>query len=189
MAITPQHGLLTVDEYHALVEQGVLDEDSRVELVNGKIVEMPPIGPRHLYNVNRLNQLFVFSLVGRMIVSIQSSVRFGRRLERNPDVVLLNLHAEGPRYYETNLPTPADVLLLVEVSDSTLRTDLVEKAQQYGAHGVAEYWVLNLQGDRVVVHREPTPDGYASVQSLARGESISPLSFPDVTFTADEILG
>src|SRR5215204_6179677 len=113
MAITPQHGLLTVDEYHALVEQGVLGEDSRVELVNGKIVEMPPIGPRHLYNVNRLNRMFVVRLDERITVSIQNSVRFGRRLERLPDVTLLKVHAEGPRYYETNLPTPADVLLLV----------------------------------------------------------------------------
>src|SRR5215208_6169430 len=131
MAIIPQHGLLTVDEYHALVEQGVLDEDSRVELVNGKIVEMPPIGPRHLYNVNRLNQLFMLSLVGRMILSIQNSVRFGRRLERNPDVVLLRIHAEGPGYYQTNLPTrccssksptPPSGLTLVRRRSSTPRT-------------------------------------------------------------------
>jgi Uma2 family endonuclease len=189
MAITPQHGLLTVDEYHALVEQGVLDEDSRVELVNGKIVEMPPIGPRHQYNVNRLNRLFMVVLEERITVSIQNSVRFGRRLERNPDVVLLANHAEGPRYYETNLPTPADVLLLVEVSDSTLATDLGEKAQQNGANGIVDYWVLDLQGDRVVVHREPTADGYASVQSVTRGETINPLAFPDVTFTADEVVG
>jgi len=189
MAITPKHGLLTVDDYHALVEQGVLDEDSRVELVDGKIVEMPPIGPRHQYNVNRLTEMFVLRLVERMTLSIQNSVQFGRRLERNPDVVLLKLHAESPRYYRTNLPTPADVLLVVEVSDSTLHTDLVEKAGQYAANGVVDYWVLDLRGDRVVVHREPTADGYASVHSLMRGASISPLAFPDVAFTADEILG
>ena len=124
-----------------------------------------------------------------MILSIQNSVRFGRRLERNPDVVLLRIHGEGPGYYQTNLPTPADVLLLVEVSDSTLRTDLGEKAQQYAAHGIADYWALDLQGDRVVIHREPTADGYASVHSLTRGDSISPQAFPDVTFSADEILG
>ena len=189
MAITPQQGLLTVDEYHALVEQGVLDEDSRVELVNGKIVEMPPIGPRHQYNVNRLNQMFMLLLVGRMTLSIQNSVRFGRRLERNPDVVLLANHDEGPRYYETNLPTPTDVLLLVEVSDSTIQTDLGEKALQYAAHGIIDYWVLDLQADCVVIHREPTAGGYASVRSATRGESISPLAFPDISFSADEVLG
>ena len=189
MAIIPDLGLMTVDEYHRLGEAGVLDEDARVELVDGRIVEMPPIGPRHMFNVNRLNQLFMLRLLGRMVLSIQNSVTFGRRLERQPDVTLLDPHADDPDYYKTNRPTPVDVLLIVEVSDSTLQTDLVEKAKQYAEHGVADYWVADLQGDQVWVHREPTPDGYASVTTLARGEAVSPLAFPDVTFTVDEILG
>jgi Uma2 family endonuclease len=189
MAITPNLGSLTVDEYHQLAEDGVLDEDSRVELVEGRIVEMPPIGPRHMFYVNRLNQLFMFRLFGRAVVSIQNSVTFGRRLERQPDVTLLDPHAAEPRYYETHRPTPSDVLLIVEVSDSTLDTDLREKARQYGAHGIVEYWVVDLQGHRLVVHREPTPDGYASIVTVNRGKTIGALAFPDVTFTADEILG
>jgi len=189
MAIIPDLGLMTVDEYHRLGEEGVLDEDARVELVDGRIVEMPPIGPRHLFNVNHLNQLFMLRLLGRIILSIQNPVTFGRRLERQPDVTLLDPHVRDPRFYESNRPTPADVLLIVEVSDSTLRTDLVEKARQYAGHGIADYWVLDLQGDQLFVHRDPTPDGYASVRTLARGESVSPLAFPDVIFTVDEILG
>jgi Uma2 family endonuclease len=189
MAITPRHDLLTVDEYHALVERGVLDEDSRVELVNGILVEMPPIGPRHTYNVNRLTEHFLVRLLGRMTISIQNPVVFGRRLERYPDIALLKRQEPHMESNEPANPTPPDVLLLVEVSDSTLHTDLVEKAQQYAEHRVADYWVVDLQGDRVVVHREPTPNGYDSVQSMARGESISPLAFADVTFSVDEILG
>jgi len=76
MAILPDFGLMTVDEYHRLCEEGVLDEDARVELVDGRIVEMPPIGPRHLFNVNRLNQLFMLRLLGRIILSIQNPVTF-----------------------------------------------------------------------------------------------------------------
>lgn len=189
MAITPGLGVMTVDEYHRLGETGVLDEDARVELVEGRVVEMPPIGPRHMYNVNRLNELFMFRLFGRMVLSIQNPVTFGQRLERQPDVTLLDPHADQPRYYESHRPTPSDVLLIVEVSDSTLETDLREKAQQYGRHGIAEYWVVDLQGDRLVVHRQPTTDGYAKVESLERAASVSPLAFPDVTFSADEILG
>jgi Uma2 family endonuclease len=80
-------------------------------------------------------------------------------------------------------------LLVVDVSDTTLALDLGEKAAMYAVHGITDYWVVDLQGHRVVIHREPTADGYASVRSVARGETISPLAFPDVTFTADEILG
>jgi len=189
MAITPQHGLLTVDDFHQLVIDGVLDEDDRVELIEGKIVGMPPIGPRHQYNVNRLTELFLFRLVGRMTLSVQNAVTFGRRLERYPDLTLIRRHPSDERYFEANLPTPADVLLLVEVADSSLSTDLVEKAAQYAASGVTDYWVVDLPGARLVIHREPPADGYASVQAVTRGEPISPLAFPDVSFTADEILG
>ena len=189
MAITPNLGLLTVDEYHRLGEEGVLDEDARVELVDGRVVEMPPIGPRHMFNVNRLTRLFLLRLLDRIVLSIQNPVTFGRRLERQPDVTLLDPHAADPSFYKTNRPTPADVLLIVEVSDSTLQMDLVEKAQQYADHAIADYWVVDLQGDAVVMHREPKPEGYASVTTLARGETISPLAFPDVSFTVDEILG
>jgi len=189
MAITPKHGLLTVDEFHALVDQGVLDEDSRVELVNGKVVAMPPIGPRHTYNVNRLTELFIVRLLGRMTISIQNPVVFGHRMERYPDLALLKRQPDHPAAYELANPAPADVLLVIEVADSSLDTDLIEKARQYAAHGIVEYWVVDLQGHRVVVHRNPTADGYADVRSLTRGESISPLTFSDVTFTVDEILG
>ena len=104
-------------------------------------------------------------------------------------MTLLDPHAENPRFYESNRPTPADVLLIVEVSDSTLRTDLIEKARQYAGHGIADYWVVDLQGDQLFVHRDPTAAGYASVTTLARGASISPLAFSDVTVPIDEILG
>ena len=189
MAIIPDLGLITVDEYHRLGETGVLDEDARVELVDGRIVQMPPIGPHHLYNVNRLTRLFMLRLFDRIELSIQNPVTFGRRLERQPDVTLLDPHLDNPKYYKTNRPTPADVLLIVEVSDSTLKTDLEEKAPQYASHSIADYWVADLQGDQLWVHREPTANGYASVQTFARGTAISPLAFPDVTFTVDEILG
>ena len=189
MTIIPDLGLMTVDEYHRLGEEGVLDEDARVELIDGRVVEMPPIGPRHAFNVNRLTQFFLLRLLGRIVLSIQNPVTLGRRLERQPDVTLLDPHAAEPSYYKSHLPTPSDVLLIVEVSDSTLHTDLVEKAQQYAEHAIAEYWVVDLQGDRVVVHRDPTANGYASIAGFTRGEIISPLASPDVAFTVDEILG
>src|SRR5688572_10102302 len=138
MVIIPRHDLLTVDEYHRLGEEGVLDEDARVELVDGRIVEMPPIGPRHAFNVIRLTEFFMLRLLGRMKLSIQNPVTFGRRLERQPDVTLLDPHANDPDYYKTQRATPSDVLLLVEVSDSTLYTDLKEKAKQYAEHCITD---------------------------------------------------
>jgi Uma2 family endonuclease len=181
--------LFTVDEYYKMAEVGILRPDERVQLVEGKIVQMPPIGPRHAFNVGRLTELLRACFGDRSTIRSQNPLRLASGAEPEPDVAVVRSDPANPRAYESRHPGASDTLFVVEVADRTLTYDLGEKAQMYARHSVMDLWVVDLPGDRVVVHREPTPDGYASVVSVTRGATISALAFPDVSFTADEILG
>ena len=185
----PRPRLFTVDEYYKMAEAGILRPDEKVQLIEGKIIEMPPGGPDHFSSVDWIAELFRDRLGLRVRVRVQGPVDLAERAHPEPDVALLRRPTTAGRAYRLAHPTGADLFLAIEVADSTLRLDLGEKALMYALHGITDLWVVDLQGDRVVVHREPTAHGYASVRPLARGESISPLAFPDVTFTVDEILG
>jgi Uma2 family endonuclease len=181
--------LFDVDEYYRMAEVGILKPDERVELIEGEIRVMSPIGRRHISALLRLNRVFSRSLLDVAEVSIQMPVRLRHRVEPEPDVAILRLRDDESRPYESAQPGPADVLLIVEVAWSSLTYDLGEKSALYARYGVPELWVLDLTQDRLMIHREPTADGYASVVELPRGETISPVAFPDVSFSADDILG
>jgi Uma2 family endonuclease len=185
----PAPRLFTVDEYYKMAEVGILRPDERVQLIEGTIVQMPPGGPDHFSAVDWIGDLFHNRLGSRVRIRVQGPIDLAERAHPEPDLALLRRPAARGRAYRLSHPTVADIFLAVEVADSTLHFDLGEKAQMYARHGLPELWVIDLRGDRLVVHREPTPDGYASVRTLSRGEAISPLAFPDVAFTADEILG
>ncbi len=179
----------TVDEYYKMVEAGILGEDDRVELIEGEILEMAPIGPLHADEVEDLFRLFVVQFANRAKVRSQNPVRLSQILEPEPDVALLRLASERSRSYRADHPTAEDVLLIVEVADSSLEYDLGRKARLYARHGIPELWVVDQRNDRLVLHREPTPRGYADVRTLERGESVAPLAFSEVSFTVDELLG
>ena len=171
--------LFTVEEYHRMAETGILGEDERVELIEGEIVEMAPIGPRHVGCVINVNHLFITRLGGRAIVSPQNPVVIPPRSEPQPDLVLLRPRAVS---YSQELPASRDVLLAVEVADTTVRFDRLVKARLYARAGIAEFW-LCLSADGVVeVYRGPSPDGYADVMRHGLGQGVSPLAFPDVSF-------
>jgi Uma2 family endonuclease len=189
MALHPSKRLFTVDEYYRMAAAGILGEDDRVELIEGEIVRMSPIGPRHADRVNRLNALFFERFRDVAWLSIQNPVRLSGRSEPEPDVVLLRPERERDHPYSSAHPTPADVLLVVEVADRSARYDLGRKARMYARHGIPELWVLNLRAERLVVLRDPTPRGYATSRILARGESIGPLAFPEIVLTVDDLLG
>ncbi len=189
MALQPTKRLFTVDEYYRMAKAGILGEDDRVELIEGEIVQMSPIGPRHAHRVNHLAVLFVERFRGVAELGIQNPVRLSSRSEPEPDLALLRLERERDEPYELAHPTPADTLLAVEVADHSLRYDLGRKARVYARHGIIELWVLDLRHDRLVVFRDPTPRGYATSLILGRGESISTLAFPEIVLTVDEILG
>ena len=189
MTIIPEHGLLTVDDYYKLVEDGYLNEYDRVELNEGRIVEMAPIGDDHIAATIDLTGTFVTRLRGRADVSVQSPINLALRSEPEPDFAIVRPFPGGRRKAKARKSTPADVFLVVEIANSSLAFDLGDKAEMYARHGIVELWVVDIPHDRLVVHRDPTRGGYASIRTLARGETISPLAFPDVAFTVDEILG
>ena len=177
---------LTVAEYEALAEQERWDEDARVELLDGELIWMNPVDDPHVGCVNRLNRLFSRRYADdEALVSVQNPVRLGEHDEPQPDVALLRPRADD---YATGKATPADILLLVEVADTTLRVDLGRKARIYANAGVVEYWVIDLNGQAVYVHRDPRQGGYATRDVRARGAALSAAFAPDVRLQVDDVL-
>jgi Uma2 family endonuclease len=149
-----------------MAEVGVLSPDDRTELIEGEIVDMPPIGSAHADVVRLLTQRLLAAVADAGVVSAQLPVRLSRRSEPQPDLAVLRPRAEG---YRRAHPTAVDVLLLIEVSDTTLRYDLGRKARLYATHGIAEYWVVDLVAHRVWLHRKPTGAQYSDRSEIAEG--------------------
>ena len=185
----PTRRLFTVDEYYTMAEVGILRPDERVQLIEGDIFAMPPIGPEHADYVDNVAELFGDRVRHLARVRVQNPVQLADRGAPQPDVVLVRRPDDGTRSYRSRLPGSDDILLVVEIADTSLRFDLGEKATSYARNGVPELWVIDIAGDRVVVHREPSEHGYARVQSFTRGETIVALAFPDEAFRVDDILG
>ncbi len=186
MAIQRAHYRFTVDDYHRMAEAGIIAADARVELIDGEILEMSPIGRRHKACVDRLTRLFTQAVGLLAIVRIQSSVVLGERTEPQPDLAILTNRAD---FYATVDETVDDILLVVEVADSSEGYDRTTKAALYARYGVRELWIVNLARGQVVVYREPAPDGYTTTRVYRRGEAISPLAFPDLALAVDDIIG
>jgi Uma2 family endonuclease len=162
----PRPHRLTVDDYYRMAEVGVLSPDDRTELIEGEIIDMAPIGSAHADVVRLLNQRLVRAVGDSAVVSIQLPVRLSQRSEPQPDLALLNPKARG---YRRMHPTADDVLLLIEISDTTLRYDVGVKARLYATHGVAEYWVVDLVANRVWRHRKPSGTQYSERTEIAAG--------------------
>jgi Uma2 family endonuclease len=186
MQPTLLEGPFTVAEYHRLAELGILHEDDRVELLDGKVVVMTPIGPRHAGCVDRLTRLFSLRASDLAAVRVQSPVVLGERAEPEPDVSLLRLPIER---YASAHPRPVDVMLIIEVADTSLDYDRDVKLPLYASAGIPEVWLVDLEGERITLHRAPGPDGYRDVTTASRGHSITPRLLPDGTLAVDEILG
>ena len=168
--------LLTVADYHRMGESGILAPDERVELIDGEIFVMPPpIGPTHSGIVDHLTRLFVVALGERAIVRVQSLVRLSDLSEPEPDLALLKPRAD---FYKRRAPEPADVLLLIEVSDSTLAHDRRTKVPLYARHAIPEVWIADVEGARLIVYREPGADGYARERAERPPETLEPAMLP-----------
>lgn len=173
-----------VTEYHRMLEVGLLTEDDRVELIGGEVVDMTPIGWRHMRCVNRLNSLLVPLVSSRgYVVSVQNPVRLGVRDEPEPDFALL---ANEPR---GDLPTPEDAHLVIEVSDSSLPYDKEIKLPLYARSGVLEVWIVDLQGQRIEVYTEPASDGYRAMRVFAAAEQVYSQAVEELSLPVDEALG
>ena len=177
----------TVEEYHRMGDAGILAEDERVELIEGEIVKMTPIGFRHAGSVNRLTSLWTSRLGNRVVVQIQNPIELrGVDSELQPDVALLR---PRPDFYFKSHPEAGDIFLLIEVADTTVELDRNVKIPLYAKAGIREAWLLDLNADRVEVFRQPTPDGYRDVHALGRGRALTVEAFPDLTLTVDDLLG
>ena len=159
----------TIEEYYRIAAAGVLREDDRVELIEGEILQLNPIGPLHAGTVNHLVGLLARA-VGRLaVVSVQNPLHTDVFGEPQPDLMLLRFRDDD---YYGKTPTSDDVLLLVEVADSSLRVDRSVKLPLYAKHGIPEVWIVNLVDKLVEVCRDPGPDGYRSVTPVGRGASL-----------------
>jgi len=185
MSIPAPRHLFTVEDFQRMATTGILPHDARVELIDGEIYEMAPIGWRHASVVNRLNRLLVLRLGHRAIVQIQGPVATGPRTQLQPDVLVLR---EVVDFYVKGPIRGADTLLAVEVADTTLDRDRA-KARILAGAGVADAWIVTLQEDRLEVYRSPGESGYGDVRVLDRWDSVTLLAFPDVVLSVDEILG
>lgn len=174
----------TVEEYHKLAEAGILGEDDRVELLNGNLVIMSPIGIRHVNAVRRMIRYFSKRFSDRCVIDAQNPTVIDPHSELQPDIMLLTLEFEDP----LRKPEPPDVHLLVEAADSSLGYDGVDKRDAYARTGIAEYWILDLTVDELVVFREPAAGAYQSVRRLRAEEAIAPLAFPDLAVRVGDLL-
>ena len=174
----------TVEDFAHMGEAGIFAVEDRVELIDGEIREMTPIGPPHAGIVDRLAELLIIRLAGRASVRIQNPIRLGRYTEPQPDLVVARHRVDS---YTGRHPTAGDVLLVIEVADSSLLYDQMEKAPRYAAAGIPEVWLVDVSGETVTVYSGPDPDGYTEKRLLGRGEEIVAVAVGDLRLSVDAI--
>lgn len=173
----------TADEFDRMVAAGILAEEERLELIDGEIIQMSPIGGNHVECVSRLTRTLSRQLTMSELLSVQGSMRLSDDGEPEPDFAVIR-----DRRYRGKLPAVADVLFVMEVADSSLAYDRYIKLPRYAAAGIAEAWLVDLKAERVERHTEPGEAGYASVVSAGRGGSLPSQRLPALVIAVDEIL-
>jgi Uma2 family endonuclease len=181
VVVVPERTRISADRYQKMVATGVLTKYDRIELIDGDMLNMSPIGLSHSAVTARLNKLLVLSVGDAAIVSPGGSVRLDEYSVPQPDLMLLKPRED---FYAGQIPTAPDVLLLVEISDSSLAVDQGIKRALYSRHGVAEYWVVDMPGKRIHVYREPMVDGYAQALECTLRDVLSLRGLPRVKVTA-----
>ena len=180
---TPQRHAYSVDDYYRMAEAGILQPEDRVELIEGEIIDMVPIGNRHAAGVKRIAEALTLSLGGRATVSIQDPVRRDQYSESQPDIALLRRRDD---FYAAGHPGPADVLLIIDIADSTLRFDRDIKLPLYARHVIPEVWLVDIDNARFTIHTDPQPDGYAQIHAP---ESLARINVPAATDIALDLNG
>ncbi|WP_116809457.1 Uma2 family endonuclease [Steroidobacter cummioxidans] len=154
---------LTVDEYYRMAEVGLLAPDARVELIDGEIIDMPPMGSLHGGTGDLLIYLFSKAVGDAALVSSQRTLVLGKYDAPEPDLMLLHPRAD---FYRRSHPTPAEIRLVVEISDSTWRYDREIKAPLYARHDISDFWIVNLRKQELVCFREPRRGEFAEVVTI-----------------------
>jgi Uma2 family endonuclease len=176
---------ITVDEYYRMAEVGILPPDARVELIEGEIIDMAPIGTGHGGTVTQLNRLLQGAVGDQAYVLTQSVVRLSDISEPQPDFALVKPRAD---FYKKKHPGPGDTFLIIEVSESSLRYDLQVKAPLYARHGVPEFWVIDLKGRQVRFFRSPNSGQYTDVTSTDAPGTVALAALPDVQIDLAHVL-
>jgi Uma2 family endonuclease len=172
---------LTLDDYHRLGGAGILGEDDRVELLDGQLVDMSPIGTRHALAVDALNELLGAAAAGRAALRVQNPIELDPASEPQPDVALVRRPWRG---YPTAHPQPADIFLLIEVADSSLDLDRGAKLALYARAAIREVWIVDLTIDGVFVHRRPHGDAYEHVARIEPSGMLEVEALPGVAIPA-----
>jgi Uma2 family endonuclease len=181
-----QAAKFTVEQYERMIEAGVFPPEYRAELIEGEIIEMSPIGPRHAACVGRLTQMLSLLLQREAIVWVQNPIRLDDRSEPEPDICVLRPRAD---FYGESLPTPADVLLVVEVSETTLDYDRRRKLPLYARAGVPEVWIVNLTDERIETFADPAGGDYLHHADSGRGEEVWARGVAPLRLGVAEVLG
>jgi Uma2 family endonuclease len=184
MPVQAPRRLFTVDQFHQMAEAAIFGEDDRIELIAGEIVEMTPIGSRHAACVSRLNHLFGSQLGEAVILRIQDPLRLDDYSEPQPDVAVVKGRAD---FYRDAHPGPTDVLLVIEVADTSADIDRTEKMPLYGRSGVPEVWVIDLSTHQIDVYRRPTSGGYLD-HEIVRAGALRPGALPHMEILVDDVI-
>jgi Uma2 family endonuclease len=174
------------DEVYKMIEVGILPEESGWELINGEIIHRMTIGSKHAAIVKRLNRLLTMFLGQNAIVSVQDPIRIDVLNEPEPDICVLRPRDD---FYADEHPEPNDVMLAIEVSDSTLEFDRDVKKEIYAEAGIVEFWIINIKENVIEAFSEPENRTYFQMQIYSRGETIKTKNTPEILLSVSEILG
>jgi len=184
MSVDMVRRLFTAEQFFQMIATGILTKDDHVELLEGEILEMTPIGLGHAACTANLLRIFILGIDGRGIVWSSGTIHLSDRSAPQPDLAVLR---PNPRKYRDAYPVPEDVLLLVEISDSSLRRDRELKLPLYASAGIQEYWIVDVQDEMVYVYTSPANLNYTSARIFRRGDFASPAAFPDLAIAVDDI--
>jgi len=176
----------SIDEYHQMVETGIISSIDRVELIDGEVIEMSPIGRKHAATVARLDKLWQQRLGNRVLIWVQNPIYLSNTSEPQPDLALLKPRDD---FYMSALPTPQDILLVVEVADSTISYDREVKMSLYSAAGITEAWLFDLNKQSIEAYTKPGESGYKQIRRFEQGDIFSILAFPDFSFSWVDVFG
>ncbi|MDT4288263.1 Uma2 family endonuclease [Methylomonas sp. MO1] len=185
VAVFPQKHLTDIAEWHRMGEAGIFPPETRMELIEGEILHMAPIGFNHAGHVTRLTRYFFRLLDDTVSIRSQNPIQLGDLSEPEPDLVLVKPDTDD---YTTRHPAASDVLLLVEVSDSTLRFDRTQKLRLYAGHNIPEYWIVNLIDNCLEVYRQPQEGDYLDKSVVTKADSINLVALPELQVSIASIL-
>jgi Uma2 family endonuclease len=175
----------TVDEYYKLIDLGMLHDYEKAEIIDGELIRTMTVGDRHAQVVNKLTKIFVKNVSDDVLVSVQNPVRLSDYNEPEPDILLSDL----TKYDGSRHPQPSETLLIIEVSDSTLKYDRDTKLSLYAEAGIKEVWIVNLRKNIIEVHTNLSDEVYQTVKLFKLGEVLQTEVIPDLQIEVNKILG